>query len=115
MNASVYLTIWIALDAATDANGPIFYLKGSHRSGTLPHRPSGVAGNSMGLSAMPPHDDADFFRGTLAAGDALIHHCETIHWSARNQTDQPRCGYYDFLSWERAFQEDEDFIPLEKG
>lgn len=29
--------------------------------------------------------------------------------------DQPRCGYYDFLSWERAFQEDEDFVPLEKG
>jgi hypothetical protein len=29
--------------------------------------------------------------------------------------DQPRCGYYDFLSWERKFQEDEDFIPLEKG
>jgi ectoine hydroxylase-related dioxygenase (phytanoyl-CoA dioxygenase family) len=86
------LTIWIAMDAATDANGPIFYLKGSHRGGTLPHRPSGVAGNSMGLAAMPPHDESDVFRGTLEPGDALIHHCETIHWSARNQTDQPRCG-----------------------
>ena len=86
------LTIWIAIDAATDANGPIFYLKGSHRGGTLPHRPSGVAGNSMGLAKMPPHDQADVFRGTLEPGDALIHHCETIHWSAPNQTDQPRCG-----------------------
>lgn len=86
------LTIWIAMDAATEANGPIFYLKGSHRGGTLPHRPSGVAGNSMGLAKMPPHDEADVFRGTLEPGDALIHHCETIHWSARNQTDHPRCG-----------------------
>lgn len=86
------LTIWIAMDAATEANGPIFYLKGSHRRGTLPHRPSGVAGNSMGLAKMPPHEDADIFRGTLEAGDALVHHCETIHWSAPNKTDFPRCG-----------------------
>lgn len=29
--------------------------------------------------------------------------------------DRPRCGYYDFLAWEREFQEDETFVPLEKG
>jgi predicted dehydrogenase/ectoine hydroxylase-related dioxygenase (phytanoyl-CoA dioxygenase family) len=86
------LTIWIAMDAATEANGPIFYLKGSHRARTLPHRPSGVAGNSMGLAKMPSYEETDVLRGTLDAGDAIIHHCETIHWSARNQTDHPRCG-----------------------
>src|SRR6185312_15180475 len=71
------LTIWIAMDAATEANGPVFYLKGSHRGGTLPHRPSGVAGNSMGLVTLPPHEKADVLCGTLEAGDALIHHCQT--------------------------------------
>ena len=86
------LTIWIAIDAATEANGPIFYLKESFRNGTLPHRPSGVAGNSMGLAKMPAHEEKDIFRGTLEPGDALIHHCETIHWSAPNKTDHPRCG-----------------------
>jgi len=86
------LTIWIAMDAATEANGPIFYLKGSQKGGTQPHRPSGVAGNSMGLAKMPPHEESEVFRGTLEPGDALVHHCETIHWSARNQTDHPRCG-----------------------
>ncbi len=86
------LTIWIAMDAATEANGPIFYLRGSHRGGILPHRPSGVAGNSMGLAKMPPHEEADVFRGTLEPGDALVHHCQTIHWSAPNKTDHPRCG-----------------------
>ena len=85
------LTIWIAMDAATEANGPIFYLKGSQRA-MHAHRPSGVAGNSMGLAKMPAHEDADVFRGTLAAGDALIHHCQTIHWSAPNKTDHARCG-----------------------
>jgi ectoine hydroxylase-related dioxygenase (phytanoyl-CoA dioxygenase family) len=86
------LTIWVAIDAATMENGPIYYLKGSHTGGVLTHRPSGVAGNSMGLAKMPPHDDAQEFCGTLGPGDALIHHCQTIHWSAANKTDHPRCG-----------------------
>jgi ectoine hydroxylase-related dioxygenase (phytanoyl-CoA dioxygenase family) len=44
----------------------------------------------MGLAKMPVHTDV--FRGLLAPGDALIHHCQTIHWSAPNKTDAPRCG-----------------------
>src|SRR3954469_7622564 len=88
------LTIWVSLDAATMENGPIYYLKGSHRLGVLPHRPSGVAGNSMGLAEMPPRagDKSEEFCGTLDAGDAMIHHSQTIHWSAPNKTDRPRCG-----------------------
>jgi uncharacterized protein len=27
--------------------------------------------------------------------------------------DQPHCGYYDFLKWERGHQDDPEFIPLE--
>ena len=86
------LTIWIAIDAVTEANGPVFYLKGSHRDGTRAHRPSGVAGNSIGLASMPQHEDADVLCAMLEPGDALIHHCETIHWSERNWTEHPRCG-----------------------
>jgi Fe-S-cluster containining protein len=29
--------------------------------------------------------------------------------------DRPRCGYYEFLRWERKHQENEKFIPLMKG
>ena len=28
--------------------------------------------------------------------------------------DQPHCGYYDFLRWERSHQDDEEFIPLHR-
>lgn len=83
------LTIWIAIDAATDGNGPIFYVRGSHAE-LLPHKPSGVNGNSMGLAA--GFDKSDPFIGTLAPGDALVHHCQTIHYSGPNRTDHPRCG-----------------------
>ena len=43
------LTLWIAIDAATVENGPVYYVRGSHRQGLLPHEPSGVSGNSMGV------------------------------------------------------------------
>jgi uncharacterized protein len=28
--------------------------------------------------------------------------------------DRPRCGYWDFLSWEREFQNDEESLPLSR-
>lgn len=29
--------------------------------------------------------------------------------------ETPRCGYYDFLRWERNQQQDEGFVPLKRG
>lgn len=86
------LTIWIAIDPVTLENGPVYYLKGSHRLGTLPAVPSGVPGNSMGLAEPPVAAPADWFCGLLSPGDALIHHCQTIHRSEPNLSDHPRLG-----------------------
>jgi phytanoyl-CoA hydroxylase len=86
------LTVWIAIDAATEANGPITYVRGSHRRGLLPHRASGVSGNSLGLAEPPKITPADRFVGLLEPGDSLIHHCETIHFSAPNPSASPRWG-----------------------
>ena len=33
----------------------------------------------------------------------------------REYPDRPRCGYYDFLRWERSHQDDPKFVPLKKG
>ncbi len=84
------LTVWIAMDAATESNGPVFYVRGSHKLGVLRHEASGVKGNSMVLANKP--DCRDPFVGLLEPGDALIHHCQTIHYSGPNRTDMPRCG-----------------------
>lgn len=86
------LTVWIAIDPVTEANGPVYFIKGSHRAGMRPTRPSGVRGNSIGLAdpeAAPPGME---FCGLLAPGDATIHHCETIHHSAPNTTGHSRLG-----------------------
>jgi ectoine hydroxylase-related dioxygenase (phytanoyl-CoA dioxygenase family) len=87
------LTVWIAIDGVTEANGPVFFVKGSHTCGVLPTRPSGVRGNSIGLAEPPCVPLAEQFCGLLAPGDATIHHCNTIHHSAPNTTEHPRLGF----------------------
>lgn len=82
-------TLWIAIDAATIENGAVYYQVGTHRQ-LLPHKASGVAGNSMGLADPPPADAAEEFCGTLNAGDALAHHSQTIHRSEPNSSDRSR-------------------------
>jgi len=44
------LTIWIAMDPVTLENGPVYYVRGSHKQGMLPTKPSGVKGNSIGMA-----------------------------------------------------------------
>ena len=86
------LTLWIAMDPVTIENGPVYYVRGSHKRGIQPTRPSGVRGNSIGLAEAPCVSLEDQFCGLLDPGDALIHHCETIHHSAPNTSDSPRLG-----------------------
>jgi ectoine hydroxylase-related dioxygenase (phytanoyl-CoA dioxygenase family) len=87
------LTVWIAIDAVTEANGPVFFVKGSQQLGVLPTKPSGVRGNSIGMAEPSTVPLAEQFCGLLAPGDATIHHCNTIHHSAPNTTDHSRLGF----------------------
>lgn len=85
------LTLWIALDPATVENGAVYYIPGSQHE-LLPHCPSGVTGNSIGLTEPPVPGSVEEFCGTLEPGDALIHNCQVIHRSDPNYSEQSRCG-----------------------
>lgn len=86
------LTVWIAIDAVTQANGPVFFVRGSHKLGALPTKLSGVRGNSIGMAEPSTAPLEEQFCGLLNPGDATIHHCNTIHHSAPNTTDRSRLG-----------------------
>lgn len=86
------LTVWIAIDAVTEANGPVYFVKGSHQGGMLPTMPSGVRGNSIGMAEASQVPLCEQFCGLLTPGDATIHHCETVHHSAPNTTGHSRLG-----------------------
>ncbi|MGI9428616.1 MAG: phytanoyl-CoA dioxygenase family protein, partial [Bythopirellula sp.] len=84
--------VWIAIDSVTVDNGAVYFVRGSHREGTLPTRQSGVTGNSIGLAEEPTVPKSEQFCATLDPGDATIHHCNVIHHSGPNKTDQARLG-----------------------
>jgi phytanoyl-CoA hydroxylase len=86
------LTVWIAIDAVTEANGPVFFVKGSHKAACSPPSPSGVRGNSIGMAETSHVPLSEQFCGLLEPGDATIHQCETIHHSAPNTTEHSRLG-----------------------
>lgn len=86
------LTVWIAIDPVTEANGPVFFVKGSHKQGMLPTRASGVRGNSIGMAEPSTVPLSEQFCGLLAPGDATIHHSVTVHHSAPNTTEHSRLG-----------------------
>jgi phytanoyl-CoA hydroxylase len=84
------LTITLAVDASTSANGPLICLRGSHKLGVLPHRQSGVMGFSRTL--IDPVDEQIYPRVSLCMqpGDVAIHHINTIHLSERNTSSNHR-------------------------
>jgi phytanoyl-CoA hydroxylase len=85
------LTVWVALADATRDNGCVQYIEASHKFGNLPHRASGVKGNSMQLEELPAGAGPEIC-GIVRRGGALLHHCNTIHRSEPNRSDQDRPG-----------------------
>lgn len=86
------LTVWIAIDPATTENGPVHYIRGTHTLGSLPHKFSGRVGNSL-MMAEPYQARPDQVHcATMNPGDIILHHCRTVHFSARNTSDNPRLG-----------------------
>jgi hypothetical protein len=84
-------TVWIAVDAATAENGSVQYARGTAHT-LLPHKASGIPGNSMVMSEIREYAPEQVTTALLEPGDAMIHHCQTVHWSTPNRTERPRCG-----------------------
>lgn len=85
-------SVFIALDPATQENGCLQLLKGSHRMGRVDH---GRFGSQSG--ADPERVDAAMQRlekvyCVMAPGDAVFFHGNTLHCSDANLSDKPRWG-----------------------
>src|SRR5258707_10939012 len=75
------VSAWIALDDSTVENGCVRYTAGSHKLGMLPHAPSGVAGNSLGVVADPRLQTLPEYPAEVNRGSCILHHCLTVHRS----------------------------------
>lgn len=93
------ISSWIALDDSTIENGCVRYVAGSHKLGILPHAPSGVVGNSLGLEEDASVAALEERPVEVRRGSCILHHALTVHRSEPNRSDHPRRGLiYVYMS-----------------
>ena len=84
------LAVGVLLDDATEENGPVLVLPGSHRGPTFDHH--GPDGRFCG--AMDPARDRLDFASAIPliapAGSCSFHHLRAVHGSAQNRSAQSR-------------------------
>ena len=88
------VTVWIAIDPATRANGCLRVIPGSHRLGLLAHESS--QDESLALNqglAAGVFDEADAQDVELEPGQVSMHDAMLIHGSNANPSGIRRCGY----------------------
>ena len=87
------LSVWLALDASTRENGCTVFVPGSHKE-AFAHETDferdPVFGRELVVS---PEHETIAVPVELEPGDCCIHHCETVHWSAPNNSGRPRRGH----------------------
>ena len=86
------VSAWIALDDSTIENGCVRYLAGSHKLGILPHVPSGITGNSLGVADDPRLVPLPECPAEVRRGSCILHHCLTVHRSEPNRSARRRRG-----------------------
>jgi phytanoyl-CoA hydroxylase len=85
------VSIGIALDASTRANGCLLVIPGSHRSAAQPLRPVDDPPNVFGAEIDPLLvDESRAVAVELEPGDASVHHPNLIHGAEPNTSDRPR-------------------------
>lgn len=86
------LSVFIAVDPCTKANGCMQVLKGSHRMGRIEHLFSGeqTGADRERVAACLPHFELVYCE--MTPGTALFFHSNLLHCSAANESDQPRWG-----------------------
>lgn len=88
------VTVWIAIDPATRANGCLRVIPGTHRGGLLHHDSS--ADSSLALNqglVEGSYDEAKAVDIELEPGQISLHDCMLIHGSNANPSGMRRCGY----------------------
>lgn len=90
-----HLTTWVGLDDASEENGCLQYIPGSHRWGLL-DKPA-LTGEMEGMKAYLNSEQADALQNPLpiemAKGHATFHHPLLVHGSFENLSERPRRAF----------------------
>jgi ectoine hydroxylase-related dioxygenase (phytanoyl-CoA dioxygenase family) len=96
------LEVGLMLDDATEENGALLMLPGSHRGPIFDHHAEGFFAGAMD-PACYGLDTARAVALTAPAGSMTLHHVRTLHGSRANNSDRPRrlllIGYAAADAW----------------
>lgn len=101
-------TLWLALEPVDEENGCLRYVPGSHRKGIRDHTATRVLGFSQGIVDFGESDRADEVAVTLAPGDLVAHHGETIHRADPNRSATRHRRGFAMVFRGKSVQRDED-------
>jgi hypothetical protein len=76
--------VWLPLDSVTPENGCLHYLPGSHVGGLRPHH---LHNDHLVVNEI---DSAHAIACPLLAGEAVVHHCCTLHAASPNKSNRSR-------------------------
>lgn len=105
------VAVMVMLDHATEENGCMHMVRGSHRLGPLDHAQNG---RFTGACQQPEHWEAHPERVaavTPRAGGISIHHCLTLHGSGPNPSGLPRRGIVFQYRADDAYQLADTVFP----
>jgi ectoine hydroxylase-related dioxygenase (phytanoyl-CoA dioxygenase family) len=90
-----HLTLWVGLDDATEENGCLQYIPGSHKWGLL-DKPS-LTGEMEGLLAFLDEEQAEALKNPvpieMPMGYGTFHHPLLVHGSFENNSNRPRRAF----------------------
>jgi non-heme Fe2+,alpha-ketoglutarate-dependent halogenase len=89
------VTAWVAFTPATEANGAMEYIPGSHKLDQIPHRDTFAKNNLLtrGQEVMVELDRAKRRIITLRPGEMSLHHVRLVHGSPPNPSSDRRIGF----------------------
>lgn len=87
------LSLWLPLQRATEANGCMRFMPGTHRGPVLEHRSPNSDPRIMALECVAPFDPSQAVACPLPFGHASVHHWRTLHGAGANTSDEPRYAY----------------------
>jgi Phytanoyl-CoA dioxygenase (PhyH) len=86
------VTIWLALDRSTRANGCMRVIPGSHANGFSQYAAVDLQNNTFG-SEIIDVDESKSVYFELESGECSIHDSRIIHGATANTSPHRRCGY----------------------
>jgi len=86
------LGVWLPMHDVSVEMGAMQFIPGSHKRGLMRHRHDDEPQHNV-LVVDEPFDVSKAAPCPLKAGGATFHHCETLHYTAPNTTNQPRLAY----------------------